>query len=862
MKRPLLVAGALFVLGEAAVREMTENCYYSIGLIISGILIAYISNKGMLERSKSNTLLLFLCFIFGAVWGFGYYYTGENDAEKIFESSIQNEEKVGLKLYVSEINDTASGKQLLLCKKNGIMKRKTYLLMYLREEDVAGLDRMAEGNDQSILEVGRSIYVEGTLSPIEGATNPGQFDMKYYYLGKGVNFQIKRKGELKVTDDGINYIALYLGRIRVRAAKIIDRYYSTEDAGVIKTMLLGDRSDMPDETTVLFRRNGVAHILAISGLHIALLAGVIEYLLSKLYVKRNKSAVIVIVFMILYGIMTGFSPATLRAVLMLSMTKIAYICKRTTDLPTSMMEALLVMIFINPDCIFSTGMLMSYAAVLGVWTETLFYNSVYMREHFNKFPEKIRPLVKKLLGSIIISVSIGLWMTPLLMLTMYEVPIFSLVLNLFITGLLTVLLCCAFIVTVVGSIGTVLVGTEKLMLLNPFVDISSGIIRFYRWMCQTMLRCPFSVVVSGHIEVWQAAIMYGIIILFVAGCYRYMQKRPVKRRDMKRRIRLTAGYILCCILISFAVTGVGKLYNLSGRRVVFLDVGQGDGSIIRSSAGRNYIIDCGSSSRTSVGKYTLIPALKYYGMDHIDAIFISHTDSDHVNGIIELLGVKELYGISVGKVIIAEGTEEDENLKLIEEYIQEGNSELIEEYIQEDNSELGENCSNTSSNVFKTRKGYIIDGCFEVIYPDKKGDTETTVDVKDDESIDESYGHGGNKKRYGYSDSNENSLVVLFYDKDVEVLYTGDISSEIEEKMLDDLKIREKSYLRILKCAHHGSKYSSSKDFLESYNPDMTVISVGPNNYGHPTKEALSRISQSGATIYRTDKTGAVIINY
>ena len=336
-----------------------------------------------------------------------------------------------------------------------------------------------------------------------------------------------------------------------------------------------------------------------------------------------------------------------------------------------------------------------------------------------------------------------------------------------------------------------------------------------------------------------------------------MQKRPVKRRDMKRRIRLTAGYILCCILISLAVTGVGKLYNLSGRRVVFLDVGQGDGSIIRSSAGRNYIIDCGSSSRTSVGIYTLISALKYYGMDHIDAIFISHTDSDHVNGIIELLGAKELYGISVGKVIIAEGTEEDENLRLIESFLQDNNLG-----VGEDDSESVENSSNTISNVFKTRKGYIIDGCFEVIYPDKEGDTETTVDVKDDESIDESYGHGGNKKRYGYSDSNENSLVVLFHDKDVEVLYTGDINSEIEEKMLDDLKIREKSYLRILKCAHHGSKYSSSKDFLESYNPDMTVISVGPNNYGHPTKEALSRISQSGATIYRTDKTGAVIINY
>ena len=102
MKRPLLVAGALFVLGEAAVREMTENRYYSAGLIISGILIIYISNRRMQERSKSNTLLLFLCLIFGAMWGFGYYYTGENDAEKIFENCIQKEERLSRLLKVSK----------------------------------------------------------------------------------------------------------------------------------------------------------------------------------------------------------------------------------------------------------------------------------------------------------------------------------------------------------------------------------------------------------------------------------------------------------------------------------------------------------------------------------------------------------------------------------------------------------------------------------------------------------------------------------------------------------------------------------------------------------------------------------------
>ena len=470
-------------------------------------------------------------------------------------------------------------------------------------------------------------------------------------------------------------------------------------------------------------------------------------------------------------------------------------------------------------------------------------------------------------------------MTPLLMLTMYEVPVFSLLLNLFITALLTVLLCCAFIVTVIGSISSLgsigsMLGARKLIVLSPFVDISSGIIGLYRKLCRLMLRCPFSVIISGHIEIWQAVLMYTFIIVFLVLCYRYMQKRPVKRGDMKRRLRLTIGYILCSLSISFAVTAVGKFYNITGKRVVFLDVGQGDGSIIRSSAGRNYIIDCGSSSKASIGKYTLIPALKYYGMDHIDAVFLSHTDTDHVSGIIELLELKELYGISVGKVIIAEGTEEDENLRLIEKNMNPG---LIEKDV---NLKLNEK---NKQNLIEVRKGQMIDGCFEVIYPveapDKETDTKTEMkpdtksntntDIKSDTNSDikpdtksdaETDMTKKNKKSYGHTDNNENSLVVLYHDKDVQVLYTGDISSEIEQKLLDDLKGKEKSRLRILKCPHHGSRYSCSKDLLETYSPDITVISVGKNNYGHPHDETLKRLDDVNCRVYRTDNCGCVII--
>ena len=104
------------------------------------------------------------------------------------------------------------------------------------------------------------------------------------------------------------------------------------------------------------------------------------------------------------------------------------------------------------------------------------------------------------------------------------------------------------------------------------------------------------------------------------------------------------------------------------------------------------------------------------------------------------------------------------------------------------------------------------------------------------------------------------SLVLLYKENDVEVLYTGDISGEVEERIDDTLKNRDRAKLRILKCPHHGSRYSSTEDFLETYKPDVTVISVGQNNYGHPTREAMERIKRTGSVIYRTDEKGAVII--
>ena len=193
----------------------------------------------------------------------------------------------------------------------------------------------------------------------------------------------------------------------------------------------------------------------------------------------------------------------------------------------------------------------------------------------------------------------------------------------------------------------------------------------------------------------------GLMIMIVAG-YSYMFLRAPKRIQRidgiqrRERIRKKQGtqekddfqdelasssvhaiseimkYLLGCALISLIGIGVVRQANLSQTEVAFLDVGQGDGSIIHVAddgigrafgRGRSYIVDCGSSSMEgdTLGRYTLIPALKYYAIDELDCVFISHTDTDHVNGVIFLLENAELYGIRVKNFAYAAGTVQDEN---------------------------------------------------------------------------------------------------------------------------------------------------------------------------------------------------------
>ncbi len=245
-----------------------------------------------------------------------------------------------------------------------------------------------------------------------------------------------------------------------------------------------------------------------------------------------------------------------------------------------------------------------------------------------------------------------------------------------------------------------------------------------------------------------------------------------------------------------------------GPVITFLSVGQGDSCVIQTGKRSALIIDTGSTSKKKPGEYILIPYLKYRGIDTIEKVFLSHGDMDHVGGVLELIG-KDYSGIDIKEIIFPDvGFNEAFNdISVVSK----------EKGIGIRKIHRGDSLHNNTFNI-------------ECLWPEKSK-IETC---------------------------NDNSMVLLVnITKNTKVLFTGDIGAEAEA----GLKLSYINGIDILKVAHHGSKYSTSEEFLERIKPEIAVISCGVNNYGHPAKETLQRLQGFTEDIFITKDKGALVFH-
>lgn len=453
------------------------------------------------------------------------------------------------------------------------------------------------------IRLGYKLEGHGRYEPFMTATNYGQFDRKNYELGNG-NLLMLDGVHIISEKRTILIIIDYLKKINEYICDLYDKWLPEDKASIAKAMVLGDKSDIDKDLQQLYQRSGIAHIIAISGLHIAMFGGTIYHLLRKLSGSYPVAAVLGITFILTYGILTGLSGATVRAIIMLILAITADVLGRKYDGITSITMALILMIVWNVNAIGQAGFLLSFGAVTGI---CLIYPAIK-----NGFGEKVIKdgLVGKVCDGLLVSISVQLATVPIIMYYYYEVPIYGIVLNILVVPLMSVLLLFLAVLAVGGYFSSVIAGFSSF--------IACIILNIYEVLCKLIDKLPFHILHMGRPKKMWMLLYYAIVILIVLALYK-------KKRNYV--------FGLCAIMIAlFAISGIrGELL------VNVFDVGQGDGIYIRTPTNDNILIDGGSSSKKNVGEYIIKNGIKYFGCDAIDYMIITHSDSDHFSGAKELL---------------------------------------------------------------------------------------------------------------------------------------------------------------------------------------------------------------------------------
>ena len=651
---------------------------------------------------------------------------------------------------------------------------------------------------------GREISCTGSFEAFDGELNPGQFDANAYYKNEGYTGILDAKDIRLVKEEESFSPDIYLHRLNLAISDKYKKILGDKNAGSLSAMVLGDKRGLDEEIKELYQENSISHLLSISGLHISLLGGAVFLFLRRLKVSFSFPLITSSIILIIYGAFTGFSVSTSRAIVMMSVLFISFVIGKSYDLPSGLALAALILIVMNHRVIYQSGFLLSFFAVIGIFyiMPELLY--IFKVDIYHK-----RGIIKGLhllLASIISSISILLATLPIVLNNFYEVSLTGIILNIIVIPLMSLVvitgLLGGFVALVSETMGSFLLG------------ITHYILNLYTLFCRLGDRLTFLRLIIGKPDKWQIVLYY--LILVIVFYFLALKRRENKLRSLKNN--LPEGYNTSKrIVVTGLMTFTSFLiiaYKPREFSINMLDIGQGDCFVVNDGNDDIYISDCGSTTVQNVGKTRLLPFLKSKGWGKVDTIFISHMDKDHVNGVNDLLKCAE---ITIGRIIISASYTSD---KL--------NCAELEE--------LKELAKMRDIKLFYMKKGDEIVGkdiSFRCIYPTGEEDIK---------------------------DQNEASIVMRMDYKGLSMLFTGDIAGSTEEKIIDSTG-KDILDCDILKVCHHGSKNSSTDDFLKKVSPKLYLISCGlMNRYGHPHRDALSRMTGEGGRILRTDHMGGTQI--
>ncbi len=665
-------------------------------------------------------------------------------------------------------------------------------------------------------DIGNTVMLKGMVNGFDKATNPGSFDMRNYYFAKKImGYMYGSDTEVYIEDVRLSGIKekyyLYkrcLFEIRNALSERFYRLVEIEYGGLFDGILLGEKDNISKEINMLYRVNGISHILAISGLHISLIGMGVYKLLRRFRMKFLPAGILSFVFVFSYGIMTGMSFATMRAVVMFGIYLGSQITGRRNDMLTSLSVALIILAVGSPYRILDKGVWLSFCAMLGVYISGYvlknFFNYTKLRRLKMKKKRKLRKLLSSLLGSFGVTIITA----PIIALTYYQIPLYSPIINLIVIPLMT-------IVAISGIAGLAL-SFVSMWLGRVALIPGKMILVFYERLCNWFSTMPIALINTGTPKGLEVSLYYVVIFLvliLINHRVKIMLRDYIHRRTnqwLEYKTIFSLSVVGIIFTFSMGITGI-VLVRFCGReeQMVFLDVGQGDGIFIKTGCGTNMVIDCGSAF-SDIGEYTMVPALLSMNMGKVDYWFISHFDKDHTSGFQYILQEGDRFGIHIENIVVGEEMIWDESV-----------------------TDMLDMAFDKGIGVIYMSAGDCVAGkefCIKCEYPYEGLDIES---------------------------KNDGSLVLDYTSMNIDVVFLGDISSEVEKILPERTEKAD-----IVKLAHHGSKYSTSYEILYKLEPDIGIISCGKDNsYGHPHADVLTRLEKTGVRYFRTDYNGAIYID-
>ncbi len=627
------------------------------------------------------------------------------------------------------------------------------VLLYLEGESVT-------------LQLGDELTVPVRLTNVSQGEN-------LYYAAKDISFLAFQEGELTLTGNSrrwTDYPALVYGKMQEQIGKI----FPSDAEPFARALLSGDTDGLDYSLRNAMSLTGISHIVAVSGMHVSMICSLVMALCLQ---RRRLAAGLCIVAMWFFAAMLGFSPSVTRAVIMNTVLLLAPLFRRESDGPTSLGFALLVLLVWNPYSVASVSLQLSFAAVAGIslvtqrmiaWLDLLTKRKRWKHVH---------PWIARLLSACCLSISTTMGATlltaPLIAYYFGTVSLSALFVNLFAMPILSLAFTFGYLALLLS------------LFLLPAGQALAWLLAWgIRWVCDLVTwvaEFPFCALYteSPFAVAWFISI-YALLPLLLWK-------------------RLRRRYVAAVMMAGLVLVFVCQTVFRPAFQMTMLDVGQGQ-CIVVQSGNLTAVVDCGGPDGPGVGEQAARLLLSS-NRASVDALILTHYDSDHTEGALQLMERMTVHGLFLPQI----ETEEPWKQEVVAAAWRHG---IPIYYVEADTA-------------LRFSEGHM------ELYAPRRNSTDN------------------------------DGLSVLLSVEECDILITGDMSIAAEEALLDSRALPD---LEILVAGHHGSKGSTGVRLLQELKPETVLISVGKNSYGHPAPETLERIANLGAVVYRTDYNGSITV--